>query len=43
MEGLDQEMNPIATELEQSNALALAIISPGLKSQFFLYVHIAFF
>ncbi|XP_078182128.1 putative clathrin assembly protein At5g57200 [Carex rostrata] len=26
--GLDQEINPVAIELEQSNALALAIISP---------------
>jgi len=29
MQGLD-EINPMAAELEQSNALALAIIQPGI-------------
>lgn len=30
MQNLDAEVNPLVAELEESNALALAIIAPGI-------------
>lgn len=42
MKGFGQEINPVTTELEQSNASALAIISAGLISLLFLLFNIAF-
>lgn len=41
MQGLD-EINPVASQLEESNALALAIISPGALACHFHYLSFHF-
>ena len=41
IQGLNDEVNPKAAELEESNALALAIIQPGKINLFLLSYHIS--
>ena len=31
MQNLDEEVNPLVTDLEEHNALALAIVAPGTE------------